>query len=581
MPRSLVVLGLLFTTLRAEPPSQWTVGHSPHFTVYSEAGTESARSALLWFESLRAFFLSRTEFKIDDSRQVVVVGFRSAQDYAPYRLNNNVDAFYVGEEGRDYIVLPALSEDDYRLAAHEYAHLAFHSDGLKLPSWLAEGLAEYFSTLDVGERQSAVGGDLPAHAQTLARNAWIPLSKLLAEPHGSTFHVSHQQANLFYAESWLLVDMLVRSPAYADGFRGLLKSIGAGTQSGVALTTIYAKSLNRIAEDLRTWQIARAKAAISLPAVPMGDVAVKISDAPPSAAREIVAQLLLASGDIGRAEALYVDLQHEYPREGDSSAALAAIALMEKDPAKAHMEWQRAMKAGITDPALCLRYAIAADTAGIDADEIRRALRQAIALDPTLDDCRYRLALSEHNAGHWEESLAQLRAMRNIPPQRAFGYWITMASALEALDRREETITAARHAMEHAGSDYQHNLARQLILIAETDMAVQFTRDSEGHEQIETTRIPHNLKNWNPFIEPGETIRRAEGTLSRVQCAGILTGLVVNTPQGELVLKVPDPHRVQLTNAPTQLTCGGDQSAHIRVEYAVPSSVLKGLEFEQ
>lgn len=579
MPRWLVVFSLFCLPLRAAPPAQWTVARSPHFTVYSQAGEDSARSALLWFESLRAFFLTRTNFKIDDSRQVVVVGFRSAQEYAPYRLNNNVDAFYVGEEGRDYIVLPALSRANYRLAAHEYAHLAFHSDGLNLPSWLAEGLAEYLSTLHVGDRESGVGGDLPAHLQILARGHWIPLSTLLAEPNGSTFHVSREQANLFYSESWLLVDMLVRSPSYAAGFPNLLKSLAGGTPSDEALAKIYAKPVDSIAADLRVWETGRATTPIGLPGVPASDIPIEVTDAAPSAPRGIVAQLLFASGDLGRAEALYLDLQREYPNEGDSSAALAAIALIEKERAKAQLEWQRAMKEGITDAALCFRYAIAADSAGLASDEIRQALRQAIALDPTLDDCRYRLALLEHNAGHWEESIAQLRAIRNIPPQRAFGYWITMASALESLDRREETVTAARQALEHAGSSYERTLARQLVLIAQTDLAVQFTRDIRGHEVLETTRIPHNSKDWNPFIEPGETIRRVEGTLSRVQCTGILTGLVVDTPQGELMLKVPDPHRVQLTNAPPQLTCGGEQTAHVKVEYVVPSAVLRGLEF--
>jgi tetratricopeptide (TPR) repeat protein len=320
----------------------------------------------------------------------------------------------------------------------------------------------------------------------------------------------------------------------------------------------------------------------------MGDIPLQIADAPLSAPRAIVGQLLLASGEVGRAKKMYLDLEHDDPNNGDASAALASIALIEKDPARAHTEWQRAMKAGITDAALCSRYAATGDSVGIDADEIRQALRQAVTLDPTLDDCRYRLAFSEHSAGNWEESIAQLRAMRAIPPQRVFGYWLTMALALEGLDRREETISAARHALEHAEDAYQRLLARQIILAAQTDLNVQFTRDAKGNEEIETTRIPHNSKDWNPFIEPGETVLRAEGTLDRVQCARVLTGLVIKTPQAELTLKVLDPHRVLLKNAPTELTCGEQQTAHIKVEYVVqgsadragvPTLVLKGLEF--
>ena len=222
MLRWLVVSSLLCVSLCAEAPVHWTLARSPHFTIYSQAGEDSARSALLWFESLRAFFSSSTEFKIDDSRRVFIVGFRSAQDYAPYRLHETADAFYVGEEGRDYIVLPALSAPNYSLAAHQYAHLALHGAGLHLPFWFGEGLAEYLSTIRVAERRSDVGGDLPARSSVLARNTWLPIATVLTEPNNSNFHNSRHQADLLYSESWLLVDMLLRSPAYAPAFSNLL-----------------------------------------------------------------------------------------------------------------------------------------------------------------------------------------------------------------------------------------------------------------------------------------------------------------------------------------------------------------------
>jgi hypothetical protein len=169
--------------------------------------------------------------------------------------------------------------------------------------------------------------------------------------------------------------------------------------------------------------------------------------------------------------------------------------------------------------------------------------------------------------------------MHTVAPQRAFVYWLTMASSLEGLDQRDEMIAAARHALDYAQNTDQRGVALQMILMGKTDLSVRFTRDSNGHEFIETTRIPHGSKDWNPFIEPGETVRYAEGTLARVRCAGILTGLVVNTPQGELTLKVTDPQRVQLKNAPPQLTCGEHHAGHIKVEYVLPGAVLKGLEF--
>lgn len=579
MLRRLVVFGLFCLLLRADPPAPWTLARSPHFTIYSQAGPEDARSALMWFESLRAFFLTCTGYKIDDSRKVFIVGFRSAEDYAPYRLNDNADAFYVGEEGRDYIVLPALSGSNYRLAAHEYAHLVLHSAALHLPLWLSEGLAEYLSTIEVGGRRSDIGGDLPGRSQTLAHETWIPLAALLVKVRDPATSDSHREANLFYSESWLLADMLVRSPRYAAEFPKFLETVASGDSSEQALNSVYGRSINTVAVDLENWAVTRPNMPISLQGVLLGHTPIDVSEASSSAPRAILAQILLASGELGRAKKQYLDLERDDPSNGDAPAALASIALMERDLPRALAEWQKAMKIGITDPELCFRFAVRADTAGVDAEEIRQALRRAVALDPAFDDCRYRLALSEHNAGNWEESIAQLRAMHTVDPQRTFVYWITMASALESLDRRDEAIAAARKALDQAVGAYQESLARELIFFGQTDLKVRFTHRFDGKEEMETTRIPHNAKNWNPFIEPGETILHAEGTLSDVRCAGGLTGLVVHTSQGELSLRVPDPHRVQITNVPPQLACGNEQSARVKVDYVQQGAILRGLEF--
>lgn len=56
--------------------------------------------------------------------------------------------------------MPRLSPEKFGVAAHEYAHLFLHSKGLRPPLWLAEGIAEIFSTIRIGGTTPIVSGKM-------------------------------------------------------------------------------------------------------------------------------------------------------------------------------------------------------------------------------------------------------------------------------------------------------------------------------------------------------------------------------------------------------------------------------------
>jgi tetratricopeptide (TPR) repeat protein len=234
---------------------------------------------------------------------------------------------------------------------------------------------------------------------------------------------------------------------------------------------------------------------------------------------------------------------------------------------------------------LCYRYAVLANNAGLPADQIRPALERAVALDPRFDDAHYLLALLEKNAGRNEPALAHLRAMQTVAPARAYAYWSATADALLQLDRRAEAKEAARKAAVHATAPAERAHAGLLAQIADTDLAVQVATDAEGRVQLLTTRAPHDTANWNPFIEPGDDIRRVQGALRRIECGDSGTRLVIETSTGPLTLAIADPTRVQMRNSPPEFTCGPQESpAAVAVEYAAPKSpgadaLVRGVTF--
>jgi tetratricopeptide (TPR) repeat protein len=521
----------------------------------------------------------------EERATVRVIGFRSASEYNAFRLRPTADAYYIGTESRDYIVMPALGANEFPVAAHEYAHLVLRASGLRLPPWLNEGLAEYFSTVRIGRRGWEIAGTKPAHLQILRQRHWMPLAQLLTLPVDSPIRLRREDDALFYAQSWALTQMMLASPQYRPGFAELLAAISSEQPSAQAILFVYGRSLEAVGTDLRTWVREANARPVELSGMVTASVTSNESVVSPLRSRLLIADLLEASGELNRAEVLYRDLARELPANADICAALGTIALRKGDREAALSEFRQALDKGITDPRLCYRYAILAEGA-LPTSEIRRALARALALKPDFDDSRYVLALLESNAGNYEAAVAQLQAMNNVAPARAYVYWSTLANALGELGRRDESKTAADLALQHASTAEERAHAARLAYFAQTDLTVQFARDANGRQQLVTTRVPHGSA-WNPFIEPGDHIRRVQGQLRSVDCDGNkITAVTVQTKDSALKLSIPDPLHVLMRNAPSEFMCGPQAANAIVAEYAIsekaptPAGILRGMEFQ-
>jgi tetratricopeptide (TPR) repeat protein len=546
---------------------------------------------LAQFEQLRAFF-ERNELlgqapNFAARPRLRVIVFPSLKQYGEFRLRPNADAYYVssrdGSKESDYIVMTASQAEDLAIEAHEYAHSVLHAAGFELPAWLDEGLSDLFSTIRVTSDGCRLGGVLPSRMEALTHRRWLPLPQLLALPQTAPLFQARAGAEMFYAESWALTDMLVGSPDYAPRFRELLTDLNRGTPSAQTLPAVYGRSLNDIAGDLERWVRGRKFTTREFPALPSTQFAIETLGLSNFQLKEVLAGLLFADGALARAETLYAALDRQKSGDPNVLAALGAIDLRRGDRAGAIEHWRRAMDNGLSDAGLCYRYAQLSEDAGLPAAEISRALERAVALDPSFDDARYRLALMESNSGDFEEAVKQLRAIRTISHARAYGYWSALSYAYMELGQRGEAKNAGEEAVKAAQTPSDRARATQLIYVAETDVAEQFITDAQGHSRLAETRVPHGTTDWNPFIEPTDHIRRAAGQLQEVLCSGgKLTGFVLDTAKGQVTVTVPDPQHVLMRNGPTEFSCGSQQPKRITVEYAADGKtdnrgVLRGI----
>ncbi len=165
-----VVIALAVCALQpARAADQWLRLRSPHFELITDAAERHGPNLLLHLEELRRLFIAQLAVPEDAAGTTVrIIAFKSASEFAAYRLIEHTDAYYVGAPGRDLIVMSLNGPADFRTASHEYAHVMANHRGLHLPAWLAEGLAEVFSTARFQPGQAIVGDVNPGRLSSTA-----------------------------------------------------------------------------------------------------------------------------------------------------------------------------------------------------------------------------------------------------------------------------------------------------------------------------------------------------------------------------------------------------------------------------
>lgn len=91
---------------------------------------------------------------------------------------------------------------------HEYVHALTASRVPDAPSWLDEGLAEFWGAAVVDGDRVVIGRPVARHVKELRRRNWLPMSTVLNQQRGS-LPSSPGQVPMFYAQSWAMVQYLL------------------------------------------------------------------------------------------------------------------------------------------------------------------------------------------------------------------------------------------------------------------------------------------------------------------------------------------------------------------------------------
>jgi hypothetical protein len=194
----------------------WSEVTTPHVRVLSDAGPERARHVAERLERLHEQVARTVPALASNSgrpRTAFVFARGGAfRDYLPLydgRPEEDNGLFQPGPVADWLLFEDGADADLDRVALHEYTHALLREVAPNAPVWLNEGLAQYFSTLRVDAADARVGEPAPECVAWLHGHDLLPMEDLLGTGHGSSDYHTGDRRGTFYAESWLLVHMLL------------------------------------------------------------------------------------------------------------------------------------------------------------------------------------------------------------------------------------------------------------------------------------------------------------------------------------------------------------------------------------
>lgn len=218
--RALAALCFLFAVSHAAAAKDnWVGVRSPHYLLVGDATESELREVAIRFEQFRkAFSQLFPASGLASSVPTTVVVFKDFDSYKDFRplyqgRPNDFISYFQSGLDTNYIALPLNPDREslYVKLFHESVHLLLDSQTRRIPDWLNEGLAQYYSTFefDSAANKNSLGKPVAANLALLRKNRLLPLDALFAVDRASADYNESERSGIFNAQSWALVHYLL------------------------------------------------------------------------------------------------------------------------------------------------------------------------------------------------------------------------------------------------------------------------------------------------------------------------------------------------------------------------------------
>jgi tetratricopeptide (TPR) repeat protein len=562
----------------------WTRIKSSNFELYTSAGENRGREAVLYFERVQGVFANILKGRDLTPLPVRVVLFRSKKEYEPYRPTESAAAYYLSSRDRDYIVMSGGGTEDYPIALHEYTHLLIRHGKQKVPLWLNEGLAELYSSLQPQAKRVMIGSLLPGRMATFDREKWIPLANLVEVEHDSPEYTEKKRAAMFYAESWALAHMLVLQDNYRQELPRLVKALDQGKTAAESFQAVYGLTLEQLDKVLRRYvrgdrfnagffdtRFDKVRDALEVTALTSyeGDL--------------ILSDLLLGLNRQKEAARMYESLAQQQPNRPEAAQGLAYLALRRGDHEAALKHFARAAMSGSDNPQLYRDYAGALEVTGRRGRELRQVLEKALSLDPGSVETRIRLAHHFLRDGDFAQALVHYRQVKVVSKEQAPAYMEGLFHACYRTGDKTCAQAAASQLREFAATPDEILAAEKKLKLLEqpapsAHIAPQDDRPALRRASPAKETPPAASGGWQP---------RFTGTLEKLDCNAAPARLIVTVDGKPVEFVMDNAVAVQLRGFgadSVEFDCGPLKPARVSIEFLLdeksqpPARLVRSIE---
>jgi tetratricopeptide (TPR) repeat protein len=431
----------------------WIEVDSPHFHVFTDGGQSHARQVAFKLEQLRYVFASQfPKVRLDSGAPLFVFAAdnkESAWSLLPYLKKTKGGRSVAGEYFHGWekqYAMVRLDAPDVEPVYHEYVHSILHINALWLPTWLDEGLAEFYGFTRFEKRDVYLGAP-SVRAPLLRGNTLIPIEQLISsgpKPSEGLLHV-----NIFYAEAWALVHYMTFGPDMQGGAR--LAHFFSLVQNGEDQKTAFRQVFGGFKEmdsALRKY--------VDRFAFPAAD----IKTPPTIDEKNFTVRMLSAAETDAQLAAFHIwthDVSDAVPLAKAAVAADSKLGLAHEDmgytlfsqgqDAAAEKEFDRAYSLNgslyLSLFAKTMLSPIARSSTPADESQFQSALEKVVELNPQFAPAYVELALLANRQNDLPKAFTLSRRAEALEPARA-GYHILTGRILLRMGRGAEAAQFAK-----------------------------------------------------------------------------------------------------------------------------------------
>ncbi|HEV2853916.1 MAG TPA: tetratricopeptide repeat protein [Thermoanaerobaculia bacterium] len=399
----LIALATAAPALALPKKEPWIELRTANFTLFSNAGEKTVRRVGADLERLRdALSQLVPGLALSSPSPTYLFVFKNANAFKPYQRAYNGKAlesggYFLARQLANYVAVNSDQHGDERLIIyHEYLHYVLRNNYASLPLWFHEGLAEYYSTFNVGKDEARIGLPIAEHVAWLRQNPLIPLSSLFAvDEHSQDYNETDRRGG-FYAESWALVHYLISgSPERRLQTVESLRLAQAGTPPDQIFKRAFGADSAALERELRKYVQGYLFASTRVPIRAEANLAM---EARPMAWADVLYRLgdLLANMSTEQAPAAAEHFRAALAEQPDHGPALAGLGYLEElagRPEAARPWYEKAAKLAPDDFHVQYLYARnLLEDPGPDAlQKARAALSTAVRLRPDFGEAWARL----------------------------------------------------------------------------------------------------------------------------------------------------------------------------------------------